>query len=99
MVTRRVHRYAQRSPYALFPDEVVVRNLLEKMARNLLEYGQAYCPCRPVPDDPQQNRRNICPCATHREDIARDGYCECRLFVSQEYLQRRSAQSSTEGGC
>lgn len=97
-VTRHVRRHAERSPYALFPDEVVVRNVLAKMAQNLVVHGRAYCPCRPVPDDPAERRRDICPCASHQEDIARDGFCECRLFVSQEYLARRRAASPTDGG-
>ena len=90
-VSRRAKRYAERGPYRLFPDEVVVRNLLAKMARNLVEHGKLYCPCRPVTGDPQTDRPNICPCRSHQEDIARDGHCECRLFVSQEFLQSREA--------
>ncbi len=39
-VTARVTHYAQRGPYELFPDDVVVRNLLAKMARNLVKYGE-----------------------------------------------------------
>jgi len=31
-VTLRVTRHAQRRPYELFPDEVVVRNVLAKIA-------------------------------------------------------------------
>ena len=97
-VTRLVERYAARSPYALFPDDVVVRNVLAKMARNLLAHGRPYCPCRPVPEDPEERKRDICPCAMHHADIARDGFCECRLFVSREYLERRRTETPTNGG-
>lgn len=90
-VARRARRYAERGPYRLFPDDVVVRNVLENMTRNLLEHGKAYCPCREVTGEPGIDRANVCPCRSHHEDIARDGYCECRLFVSQEFLQGRSA--------
>jgi len=89
-VARRVRRYAERGPYELFPDEVVVRNVLAKMARNLLEHGKAYCPCREVTGEREVDRANVCPCRSHHEDIARDGYCECRLFVSQEFLRGHS---------
>ena len=88
-ITQHVTRYAQRGPYELFPDEVVVRNLLAKMARNLVEYGKAYCPCREVTGDARADRSNICPCCNHHEDIARDGHCECRLFVSKQFLRAR----------
>lgn len=86
-VTKRVTGYAQRGPYELFPDEVVVRNVLAKMAHNLVGYGKPYCPCREVTGDLQVDRLNICPCRSHQQDIAREGHCECRLFVSQEFLQ------------
>ena len=88
-VTQRVTRYAQGGAYELFPDEVVVRNLLANMARNLVEYGNAYCPCREVTGDARADRLNICPCRSHHEDIARDGHCECRLFVSKQSLRAR----------
>ena len=88
-VTDRVTRYAQRGPYELFPGEVVVRNVLAKMARNLVEYGKAYCPCREVTGDARADRLNVCACRSHHEDIARDGHCECRLFVSNQFLRDR----------
>jgi ferredoxin-thioredoxin reductase catalytic subunit len=72
-VERRIERYLRRSPYRLFPDDVIVRQ---------------YCPCRKVTGDRDADRPNICPCRSHHEDIARDGHCECRLFVSQEFAAR-----------
>jgi glutaredoxin len=32
-----------------------------------------------------QDRKFICPCYRHPEDIARDGHCICHLFVDQTY--------------
>ena len=96
-VSQRVRCYVERGPYELFPDEVVVRNALVKMARNLVEHGQAYCPCREVTGDAQADRLNICPCRSHHQDIARDGYCECRLFVSDEFLQWRKSANQHKG--
>ena len=97
-VTERVTHYAQRGPYELFPDEVVVRNMLTTLARNLAEHGKAYCPCREVTGDTGADGPNICPCASHREDIARDGHCECRLFVSRKFLQAREGNSKHKEG-
>lgn len=86
LVERRIERYLRRSPYRLFPDEVVVRHLVNRLARNLVEHGRQYCPCRKVTGDRAADRPNICPCRTHRDEIARDGHCECRLFVSREFV-------------
>ena len=87
-VESRIERYLRRSPYRLFPDDVVVRHLITRLARNVLEHGRQYCPCRKVTGDRDADRPNICPCRSHHDDIARDGYCECRLFVSQEFIAR-----------
>lgn len=88
LVEARIQRYLRGSPYRLFPDQVVVRHLVNRLACNLVEHGRQYCPCRPVSGDRAADRPNICPCRSHHDEIARDGHCECRLFVSQEFLER-----------
>lgn len=89
-----VSRYLARSPYRLNPDPVTVEHVLSGLARNLLDHGRAYCPCREVTGDPQQDRKNICPCPQHPADIARDGFCECGIFVSPEYASGVSGLQS-----
>jgi thioredoxin reductase (NADPH) len=32
-----------------------------------------------------RDRPNICPCEHHHEEIRRDGYCKCVLFVGDDY--------------
>jgi len=91
-VTRTVTAYAERGPYFLNPDEVVVRNILLGLARNLVEYSYAYCPCRQVQGIPEKDFKNICPCKTHKKEIAQTGSCECGLFVSKAYLKRRNTK-------
>ncbi|MBI5956488.1 MAG: hypothetical protein HY871_05750 [Chloroflexi bacterium] len=31
------------------------------------------------------DRRNICPCYWHKDEIAQDGHCRCHLFVDDKY--------------
>ena len=81
-VTRTATAYAERGPYSLNPDEMIVKDILLGLARNLMEYGYAYCPCRQVQGIPDKDSENICPCMTHRKEIALTGSCECGLFVS-----------------
>ncbi len=83
-VERRARRYAARGPYRLNPDPATVEHVLVGLARNLVRYGRAYCPCREVSGDPARDRANLCPCPQHHEDIARDGVCECGIFVRAE---------------
>ena len=90
-VQRMVHRYVARGRYLLNPDPVTVEHVIAGLVRNLLRHGRAYCPCREVTGDPAQDRKNICPCPQHHADIARDGVCECGLFVSEHYAKAQSA--------
>ncbi len=83
---RMTSRYVDKSPYFLHPDEALVRNILEGLAKNKAKYGRGYCPCRPVEGGRRSNSVNICPCRSHNEDIERDGACECGIFVSREFM-------------
>ncbi len=80
-----VRRYIERGRYVLNPDPVTVEHVMVGLARNLMTHGRWYCPCREVLGDPEQDRRNICPCPQRHEDIARVGTCECGIFASKEY--------------
>jgi ferredoxin-thioredoxin reductase catalytic subunit len=84
-VEQMVQRYVARGRYRLNPDSVTVEHVLRGLTRNLIEHGKWYCPCREVTGDPEKDRKNICPCPQHHADIARDGACECGIFVSEEY--------------
>jgi len=33
-----------------------------------------------------EDRKFICPCYRHPQDIARDGHCICHLFVDESYV-------------
>jgi len=88
-VARMVAKYAERGPFFLNPDEVVVRSIIAGLVRNKIKYGYAYCPCREVEGIPEKDRDNVCPCRTHKEEIVRQGTCECGLFVSEAYFNTR----------
>ncbi len=90
-VEHMVHRYLARAPYRLNPDPTTVEYVLSGLARNLVQHGRAYCPCREVTGDAARDRTNICPCPQHRADIARDGFCECGIFVTPDYAAAHSS--------
>ena len=81
-VRRRAERYAKRSGLRLQSDRAQLDYVLHGLARNLLQYGRPYCPCRVVTGDPDADRQNICPCRTHRGEIEQSGQCECGLYVA-----------------
>lgn len=88
-ITRMVSKYAERSPFFLNPDKVLVKNVIAGLVRNKMKYGYAYCPCREVKGIPEEDRDNICPCQTHKEEIASQGTCECGLFVGEAYFNAK----------
>jgi len=94
-VERMVTKYAERSPFYLNPDRVVVKNVIAGLARNRMKYGYAYCPCKEVSGIPEKDRNNICPCRTHKEEIAYQGTCECGLFVSEAYFNVEKKKRGT----
>ncbi|MBI5194489.1 MAG: ferredoxin:thioredoxin reductase [Nitrospirae bacterium] len=85
-ITRMVEKYASKGPYHLHPDKDKVRSIIEGLAVNLERYGRPYCPCMPVEKCIKAGIRHVCPCEQHKEDIARQGYCDCALFVRKEFL-------------
>ncbi len=90
-VERMIERYLTSGRYCLNPDPVTVEHVIAGLTRNLMQYGRWYCPCREVTGDPERDRKNICPCPQHHDDIARDGVCECGIFVSREFTETHPA--------
>lgn len=88
-ITRMVEKYASKGSYHLHPDRDRVKSIIEGLAENLDKYGRAYCPCVPIEKCLAAGRRYSCPCEPHHEDIAKEGYCDCALFVSQEFLEKK----------
>jgi ferredoxin-thioredoxin reductase catalytic subunit len=80
-VERMARRHARASGYALQSDAAQLRYVLDGLTENWRRYGKPYCPCREVTGDAEKDRANICPCRTHRDEVARNGQCECALFV------------------
>jgi ferredoxin-thioredoxin reductase catalytic subunit len=75
--------YAKRSSISLNPNKQIVDAIVNGLIRNEERYGpgKRYCPCRPVMGNEKQDRKIICPCIYHMDEIKKDGLCHCRLFV------------------
>jgi len=82
---RMVRRWPEVSGCLLQPDPDTVEGIVQALVRSTMLHGRAYCPCRDLTGDPEVDRRNACPCAFHRDEIAQQGYCKCQLFVSETY--------------
>ena len=87
-VRKMVMKYVAKGPYRLYPHQNKVESVIKGLAKNLEEYGRAYCPCVPIDKCLESGRKYVCPCGPHHEDIARQGYCDCALFVSKDFLEK-----------
>jgi len=76
-------KYADSQGFQLQPDTVKLDMILGGLLNNEKIHGFRYCPCRRVTDDEAENKRIICPCAYHKDEIKEDGHCKCFLFLKK----------------
>ena len=81
---RGSEKYAQKAGYKLNSDSGVVDTIVTGLVKNRAKHGRAYCPCMFVTGDPQEDKKIICPCRVHKEDIEKHGKCHCGLFVKAD---------------
>jgi len=77
-------RYAESQGFMLNPDEEIVTFIIQGLLRNEEKFGYRYCPCRAVTVDKEQDRKIICPCIYHKDEIKSMGHCNCGLFVAKK---------------
>ncbi len=56
--------------------ESLIKGLLEKEGR----FGYRYCPCRRISGNLEEDKKIVCPCVYHLDEIKKDGHCLCGLF-------------------
>lgn len=85
IIRKMLHEYAAYSPYKLNPDAKIVDRVAKGLVMRKIKFGYAYCPCRLVTGDSERDKKIVCPCVYHAEEIEREGECHCNLFVSTRY--------------
>ncbi len=73
-------KYADKAGYQLNPDKEGLDYVLDGLAARLEKFGKRYCPCRIVTGNEEEDKKIICPCIYHKEEIEGDGSCHCELF-------------------
>lgn len=96
-VRRFVATYVEKGKYELYPEPAVVENVVQGLADNLVTHGRMYCPCAPVEESKTKGSEMVCPCRPHHADIARQGYCDCALFASREFVAAERAKLRSHG--
>jgi len=74
-------KYAKENSFSLNHQREVVENIVKVLLEREKEFGEKYCPCRRIIGNKEEDKKIICPCIWHKEEIEKDGHCICRLFV------------------
>ncbi len=77
---KSIRRYARASGYIIQPNKKILAVVLKGLLNNIKKYGYKYCPCRKVTGNIFEDKKIICPCVYHKDEIKRDGYCKCMLY-------------------
>lgn len=93
-VRKFVETYVAKGPYDFYPEPEVVENVVQGLADNLVNHGRMYCPCANVEESKTKGSTMVCPCRPHRADIERQGYCDCALFASPEFVAAERLRKS-----
>jgi len=78
---KSVRRYARAAGFRLQPNKKLLDILITGELDRLKKYGALYCPCRKVTGNTEEDKKIICPCIFHKEEIKQDGHCKCMLFL------------------
>ncbi len=73
--------YAKENGFILNPNIKVVERIVKILLEREKNLGVRYCPCRRVTGNKEEDKKIICPCIYHKEEIEKDGRCHCGLFV------------------
>jgi ferredoxin-thioredoxin reductase catalytic chain len=77
-------RYAEKKGIELNPDEERVDEVAKGLAVRQEKFGKRYCPCRIITENVEEDRKIICPCVYHEEELNEHGMCHCKLFSTKE---------------
>ncbi len=77
-------KYAEKMGFKLNPNQQIVDAVVKGLVNNEKKHGVRYCPCRMISGDKEKDRKNICPCIYHKDEIKEQGYCHCMLFFRKD---------------
>lgn len=75
--------YAKKQGFKLNPNEKVLEGTIRALIIREKKFGKKYCPCRKMTGDKKNDKKIICPCIYHIEEIEKDGHCFCNLFFKE----------------
>ncbi len=78
---KQSEEYAKSKGFHLNSNEIIVRGVVKGLLTRKENFGEIYCPCRKMANNKDIDKKIICPCIYHEDEIRDDGHCYCNLFV------------------
>jgi len=82
-VIQGYEEYAKKNGFSLNPNKKVIEAIVRGLLEREKKFGAKFCPCRKITGGQEEDKKIICPCAYHLEELERDGKCLCGLFVKK----------------
>jgi ferredoxin-thioredoxin reductase catalytic subunit len=76
----KLKEYADSQNFKLNPNEKAMEGIIRGLLRNKQFKGDIYCPCRQVTGNKEEDKKIVCPCIYHKQEIKDMGHCKCTLF-------------------
>jgi ferredoxin-thioredoxin reductase catalytic subunit len=76
----KLKAYADSQNFKLNPNEKAMEGIIRGLLRNKQFKGDIYCPCRQVTGNKEEDKKIVCPCIYHKQEIKDMGHCKCTLF-------------------
>jgi len=73
--------YAKKNGFSLNPNRKMVEGIVKGLLEREKKFGERYCPCRRITNNREEDKKIICPCAYHFQELEKEGRCLCGLFV------------------
>jgi ferredoxin-thioredoxin reductase catalytic chain len=84
---KRAEADAKTYGYYLIPEPELLQGFIEGLKTNEDRYGYPVCPCRLASGILEIDRDIICPCDYRDPDVAENGACYCRLYVTKDIAE------------
>lgn len=75
--------HAEEKGMLLNPNRKIVEAIARGLLMKELKLGKRYCPCRVTTGDEEKDKKMICPCIYHLQEVDEKGQCICRLFIKK----------------
>jgi len=76
--------HALMNGFKLNKNERLLDGILDRLLENERTKGELYCPCRLISGNLENDKKIICPCEYHLDEIKKQGCCHCRLFIKSD---------------